>query len=522
MMDCGGYHYQFVNSLLEGSDLLCKICRLPSRNPHLSSCCGHTFCKGCIDNLREVKNVTHTCPVCRDADFPVVQNKQIDRAVRALHVYCTNEKEGCQWQGEVSGIAGHLNSDCLYESVECENSDCEKHVQRQFLGRHMKIDCPYHDVDCQYCHIKDKRWFIESKHKVECPKYPLPCPNGCEVGTIFRQDLNQHRELCPLEMIMCEYYGMGCEVKIPRSCIEDHNRKNADKHLQMLKYELTNTKKDLQQAQKVAMNAIKKVNELQLKFQEKINYLETREQENIINLEAQLYNSICQFHKNCSPWTLKLNTLAAMSSTGEQVVPVILKLANFSKMKREWPWNSVHFYSHNKESKMYLSVYTDENADRKNNYLSVCLSLVHADSEVALKGNIKLLNQIDDQEHHCVSLDCFDAAAAKSEWMIFSEWKNPTFISHNSLNAMCNTCNFIKNDSLFFEVYVRLHVTVKLPHKEHCSADSLPSPLATNVRITVANCITVKISVVELITLWGTNHNMMVISSLHSEPNVPT
>ena len=501
-MDCGGYQYHFVDLPLEGSDLLCKICRLPSRNPHLSSCCGHTFCKGCIDNLKQTKNISFACPVCRDTEFPVVQNKQIDRAVNTLHAYCTNEKEGCQWQGEVSNIAAHLGH-CQYESVECENSDCGKHVQRQFLESHMKVDCFYRSVDCQYCHITDKHRFIEGKHKDECPKYPLPCPNGCEAGPISRQDLNQHRELCPLEMIMCEYYGMGCEIKIPRNNIEDHNRKNADKHLQMLKYELTNTKKDLQQAQKVAMNAIKKANELQLKFQEKINYLESREQENIGNLEMQLYSSICQLHKNCNPWALKLNALATMSATGEQVVPVILKLANFSKMKREWPWNSDHFYSHDKQSKMYLSVYTDENADRKNNYLSVCLSLVHEDSEIPLKGNIKLLNQIDDQEHHCVSLDCFDVTAAKSEWMIFSERKNPTFISHNSLNAISNTCNFVKNDCLFFEVYVRLHVTVKsqpsfslLPHKELVPADSLASPSATKVRITAANCFTVKISMV--------------------------
>ena len=495
-MDCGGYHYHFVD-MLEGSDLLCKICRLPSRNPHLSSCCGHIFCKGCIEN-EKAKNIVDACPVCSDAEFPVVQNKQIDRAVRTLHVYCSNEKEGCQWQGEVDNIVAHLGH-CQYESVECENSDCGKHVQRQFLESHIKLNCLYRGVNCQYCHITGKHWFIESKHKDECPKYPLPCPNGCEAGTILRQDLNQHREVCPLEIIICEYFGMGCEVKIPRNCIEDHNRKNADKHLQMLKYKLTDTKKDLQQAQKVAMNAIKKVNELQLKFQKKINYLETREQENIGNLETQLYNSICQLHKNCDPWALKLNALATMSTTGEQVVPVILKLASFSKMKKEW--NSDHFYSHNKESKMYLSVYTDKNADRKNDYLSVCLSLVrHEDSEALLKGNIKLLNQINDQLHHCVSLDCFVATTTKSEWMIISEWKNPTFISYSSLNAISNTCDFIKNDCLFFKVHVRLYVGVKsqpsfslLPHKELLPA---ASPSATEVRITVANCITLKVSVV--------------------------
>ena len=84
----------------------------------------------------------------------------------------------------------------------------------------------------------------------------------------------------------------------------------------------------------------------------------------------------------------------------------------------------------------------------------------------------------------------FDTSAAKSEWMIFSEWKNPAFISHSGLSTVSNTCNFIKNDCLFFEVYVRLHATEKshlsfslLPHKEHVLTDSLASSLATKVRV---------------------------------------
>ena len=44
----GGYDYQFVHGTPQ-EFLICKICLAASRDPHLSVCCGHIFCKSCID-----------------------------------------------------------------------------------------------------------------------------------------------------------------------------------------------------------------------------------------------------------------------------------------------------------------------------------------------------------------------------------------------------------------------------------------------------------------------------------------
>ena len=471
---CGGYDYNFVTLLSEGSDLVCKICHLPSQNPHLSSCCGHTFCKSCVNSLKRMEAFNNACPVCRDSEFPVVQNKQMDRAVRSLHVYCTNEKEGCQWQGEINDIVGHLNS-CQYESVECKNSGCDSTVQRQHLRSHMEEDCPYRSVKCEYCDLVGNHWFIKNGHIDECLKFPLPCPNRCEIEAVHREDLNKHREACPLEIIKCKYYDMGCESKFLRKDLKDHNRETVEEHLRIVECELARTKKDLVKAQEDAATAEKKIVDfqkklqdntveaklvdLQNKFLERISDTEAKGQESIKKLEEQFYNSICQLHKNCSPWRLKLNALAAMSASGVQVVPVILKMKDYSKMKREEWWSSDYFYSHDKGCKMCLSVCADDN--NVDGYLSVQLSLMYDDSELPFKGNIKLLNQIDDYEHHCVTVDCCDSTnstVVKSECMVFSEWKNPSFITYNSLNAVSSTCNFIKKDCLFFEVDMGAHV----------------------------------------------------------------
>ena len=450
----GGYdEYHFIASLLDGSDLVCKVCHLPSRNPHLSSCCGHTFCKSCIDNVKETTTITNACPMCRDSEFPVVQNKQIDRAVRSLRVYCTNEKEGCKWQGEINDIAKHLTC-CEYEGVTCENEGCKDIVQRQLLGNHMKLDCLYRDVDCFHCHLTGKHCgFIEGTHKDECLKFPLPCPNGCEVGTVTRGDLDKHREICSLEMITCEYHDMGCKAKFARKDIQDHNRENVEEHLCMVKCELASTKKDLVQAHKDAVTANKRLVELEKKFQEKIDDIVTQGQENIKRLEAQLYNSICQLHKTANPWTLKLDSLAAMSASDDQVVPVVLKMTDFNKLKKEkvW-WSSNHFYSYNKECKLSLLVCPAGSTEGESTYLSVCstLSNYDDDKELPFRGTIILLNQNTNQKHHEVTMDC---TVRKNKWVIFKE---PLFIAHSNLNAVHG---FLKNDSLFFEVHMEMHAT---------------------------------------------------------------
>jgi hypothetical protein len=42
-----GFDYEFVNNLAD--EYMCKICYLAVRNPVQTKCCGHRFCKTCLD-----------------------------------------------------------------------------------------------------------------------------------------------------------------------------------------------------------------------------------------------------------------------------------------------------------------------------------------------------------------------------------------------------------------------------------------------------------------------------------------
>ena len=335
--DGGGYEYQFVDTPLDM--FVCKICQYPSREPHLSACCGHTFCKSCLETAKKSTTISKACPICRDEEFITFHNKQADRAIRSLHVFCTNKEKGCEWQGEVNDIINHLgNSDgCQFEDVTCSNdcgkclqrqyltghvedecvrrkvncqychitgehqfiegehkdqcpkfpiacpnkceansipredidehrkmcpleevtcpNDCGMTLQQQYLTTHVKMECPRLKVDCQYCHITGEHQFIEGEHKEQCPKFPIACPNKCEVGSVPRDDIEEHIKMCPLELIQCEYHVVGCEERMARKDQKKHNKEKMEEHLSFTTRQLTNTQHNLANSQVEAVDS---------------------------------------------------------------------------------------------------------------------------------------------------------------------------------------------------------------------------------------------------------------------------
>ena len=115
-----GYDYVFIST--PPDRVVCKICHLPSRDPYLSMCCGHVFCKCCGDNVK-TSDITNVCPVCGDEEYIIFPNKQLDREIKDLHINYSNNKKGCKWQGQLNDINCHLgNSDgCQFEEVKCSN-----------------------------------------------------------------------------------------------------------------------------------------------------------------------------------------------------------------------------------------------------------------------------------------------------------------------------------------------------------------------------------------------------------------
>ena len=226
----GGYDYQFVK--MPSDIFICTVCFLPSRQPYR----GHTFCKSCLEGSKKFSNI---CPMCRSEDFKAIFNKQADRVIRSLHVFCIHKEQGCEWQGEVNNITNHLGN-CLFQIFHCPN-DCGESLQRQYLSIHVETECPHHRVNCQYCNDVGECQFIEGQHKEECCKFPIQCPNNCEIISICRDEVEEHREICPLEIIQCDYHVVGCKVKMARKDTNTHKQETMEEHLLLSINELMET-----------------------------------------------------------------------------------------------------------------------------------------------------------------------------------------------------------------------------------------------------------------------------------------
>ena len=206
---------------------------------------------------------------------------------------------------------------CLLEEIQCPN-DCGKVLQRQSMANHTEVECPHRKVDCQYCQLSGEYQFIEEQHKEECPKFPINCPNECEVGSIPREAIVAHRQECPLEVIECKYYSIGCRNTMARKDWCKHEKEKMEEHLHLTSSRLT-------------------------ECQTKIGELESELKQNKALLTLLL-----------GEWPMQLNVRALQSSTGDQVLPVIIRMPGYTR--KIWPWCSYPFYTEEKGYKLRLKV----------------------------------------------------------------------------------------------------------------------------------------------------------------------
>ena len=136
----GGYECEFVGSIPDF--LLCPICLLPFRDPHLLDCCGAKYCEVCIGR---VKASGQPCPLCKQ-QFNTMVDKNDQRKVLGLKVRCSRKKDGCVWEGELRHLDHHEREECAWALVECRYH-CGERVPRRQLAEHEQDVCSQRPVD---------------------------------------------------------------------------------------------------------------------------------------------------------------------------------------------------------------------------------------------------------------------------------------------------------------------------------------------------------------------------------------
>ena len=166
----GGYECEFVDVLPPQVQHDCAVCLMTLREPYITSCCGYSFCRLCI---QRVQSSTLPCPLCNETNFSIFPNKGLQRSLREFRVYCTFRKYGCEWSGKLGELEQHLNSKatpetrvngCLYVELDCVNS-CGTTVQRKNLLEHEGI-CVRRPHTCEYCHSYESPYNEDRKSVV--------------------------------------------------------------------------------------------------------------------------------------------------------------------------------------------------------------------------------------------------------------------------------------------------------------------------------------------------------------------
>ena len=155
-------------------------------------------------------------------------------------------------------------------------------------------ECPRRTVYCQFCYATNEWQFIEGKHKDLCPKFPLACPNFCDILSIPREDLAEHIRVCPLELVRCEFYTIGCTDMMSRRDQKQHNADNLHEHLTLSTCQLAKAKEMVSIKQTIENGLA----EIKGEFVQKLNYMEkqlstltkvaTTQQETISKLTEKL------------------------------------------------------------------------------------------------------------------------------------------------------------------------------------------------------------------------------------------
>lgn len=238
-----GCEFNFVEN--PPDRVVCKICHNPCQNAHLTGCCGAHFCYSCLQQLKKGTAVNKACPICREERFKIFPNKQLDREIKELHVYCNNRRSGCVWSGEMNDVEKHVDVDCQFVDVICPNK-CGAIIKRQCLHLHLK-QCPCH---CQHCGMTGHKEEISKKHKEHCLHRPLPCPNGYEMGVVPSVGMAAHKKVWPLELVECDYHDIGCKTLIAHKELKDHYRENMPEHLSLIKCSLASIVESIDKAEK--------------------------------------------------------------------------------------------------------------------------------------------------------------------------------------------------------------------------------------------------------------------------------
>ena len=273
-----GYEYVFVDPVPD--DFYCKQCSLVARRLTITSCCGESYCNGCIHSTQQDNQ---PCPGYGQESFETLQHVKYQKKILSLRVHCSLKEKGCGWCGPLEHLDAHLDpdtGDCEFTDTPCPLK-CQQKVSKKNLEHHLTKECVKRDYVCPYCSFKASYEIVTDSHWSECKYYPLVCPNRCGV-TCERPTMEDHLKICRLQQVECQFKQIGCLEKFSREDLEEHMREKAQTQM------ATTSVKMQQEFQTKLQEQEGRFEEKQAEFQAKLQEQEGRFEEKQAEFQAKL------------------------------------------------------------------------------------------------------------------------------------------------------------------------------------------------------------------------------------------
>ncbi|XP_071742063.1 uncharacterized protein [Rutidosis leptorrhynchoides] len=95
-----------------------------------------------------------------------------------------------------------------------------------------RAECKFRSMDCtnegcttRYCAAQKEH------HEAICPFMVLPCEQKCP-DFVLRREMDRHCvTICPMKLVNCAFYTVGCKSSIPRCNVQQHNVDELSSHL---------------------------------------------------------------------------------------------------------------------------------------------------------------------------------------------------------------------------------------------------------------------------------------------------
>ena len=312
---------------------------------------------------------------------------------------CDNIKRGCTWVGTVGMLEEHVAT-CKFTLLPCpkeckDDSDKVKKFMRKDLDKHLEEDCPNRDYSCKHCREKGTYTSIINIHDQNCLKKFVFCPNGCST-VVQRQHVSRHVTTeCELTVTACKYKRLGCDRELKRKDMAAHEED--DKlHLRM------------------AMDTTVKLENKTVELQDTLKTL--------------------------------------------REPPLMFKLTDYQKKKdnnervHSPPYTSPNGYH------MVIKVRAYGRGDGEGTHVSVFAPFLKGKYDAQLKWpfigkvTVTLLNQLEDKNHHQVTIELTAEHNVHAGGAICGLSK---FIPHSALDYdAVNNTQYLKDDTLYFRTSV--------------------------------------------------------------------